>query len=92
MIKQTVKRVQQEVYTSPPPIVVKTLIRWVLTDPAYQKRFLRYLCRATDPRKMVLGPTPGPIIRGLLRDIARAASRLPVFGKQMPTHSNVGSD
>jgi 2-polyprenyl-6-methoxyphenol hydroxylase-like FAD-dependent oxidoreductase len=72
MLKQTVKRVQQELYTSPPPFVINTLMRWVLTDPAYQKQFLRYLSRAIDPNTFTFGPSPGPMVRGFLRDVFRA--------------------
>jgi 2-polyprenyl-6-methoxyphenol hydroxylase-like FAD-dependent oxidoreductase len=72
MLTQTVKRVHQELYTEPPPFVVNTLMRWALTDPAYQKQFLLYLCRAIDPSRMVFGPTPGPLVRGFVRDVMRA--------------------
>lgn len=70
MLKQTVKRVQQELYTSPPAFVVNTLMRWMLTDPAYQQQFLRYLSRAIDPKSFGFGPSLGPMLRGLLRDVA----------------------
>lgn len=71
MLKQTVNRVKQELYTSPPPFVVNTLLRWMLTDPGYQQQFLRYLSRAIDPNSFSFGPQPGPIMRGLLRDVFR---------------------
>lgn len=71
MLKQTVKRVQQELYTNPPPFVVNTLMRWVLTDPGYQQQFLRYLSRAIEPDSFVFGPRPGPMVRGFLRDVLR---------------------
>ncbi|HET9906760.1 MAG TPA: FAD-dependent monooxygenase, partial [Anaerolineales bacterium] len=69
MLKQTVKRVQQELYTEPPPFVVNHLMRWMLTDPGYQTQFLRYLSRAIDPNSFTFGPMPGPMLRGLLRDV-----------------------
>ncbi len=70
MLRQTVKRVQQELYTNPPPpFVLNTLIRWMLTDPTYQQQFLRYLARAIDPTTFSFGPTPGPIMRGFWRDV-----------------------
>jgi 2-polyprenyl-6-methoxyphenol hydroxylase-like FAD-dependent oxidoreductase len=74
MLKQTVKRVQQELYTTPPPFVINTLMRWMLTDPAYQQRFLRYLSRAIDPRSFSFGPSLGPLARGFMRDLRRARS------------------
>ena len=80
MLQQTVKRVQQDLYATPPPFIVNTLIRWMLTDPGYQKQFLRYLSRAIDPTTFSFGPQPGPVLRGMLRDVQRAASRL--FSKQ----------
>lgn len=76
MLEQTVKRVQQELYSTPPPFVVKTLLRWMLTDPLYQKQFLRYLSRAIDPKTFSFGPTLGPILRGIGRDIRGIPSRL----------------
>jgi hypothetical protein len=80
MLQQTVKRVQQDLYATPPPFIVNTLIRWMLTDPGYQKQFLRYLSRAIDPTTFSFDPQPGPVLRGMLRDLERAASRL--FSKQ----------
>jgi 2-polyprenyl-6-methoxyphenol hydroxylase-like FAD-dependent oxidoreductase len=71
MLKQTVKRVQQELYTNPPPFVVNTMMRWILTDPGYQTQFLRYLSRAIDPNSFAFGPAPGPMVRGFLRDVLR---------------------
>lgn len=71
MLKQTVKRVHQELYTTPPPFVINTLMRWMLTDPGYQKQFLRYLSRAIDPTSFAFGPSVGPIVRGFARDMLR---------------------
>lgn len=70
MLKQTVARVKQELYTpAPPPFIVNTLLRWQLTDPKYQQMFLRYLSRAIDPNTFAFTPSPGPILRGIARDI-----------------------
>lgn len=72
MLKQTVARVKQELFTpTPPPFIVKTLLRWQLTDPAYQRQFLLYLSRAIDPNSFSFSPSPGPVLRGLMRDIFR---------------------
>jgi flavin-dependent dehydrogenase len=71
MLKQTVARVQQELYTTPPSFVINPLMRWVLTDPAYQRKFLLYLSRAIPPTSFDFKPSPGPMLRGLLRDIFR---------------------
>ena len=69
MLKQTINRIQLELYSNPPPFVINTLARWALTDPTYQRQFLLYLCRAIDPNTFSFGPTPGPIVRGFLRDL-----------------------
>jgi 2-polyprenyl-6-methoxyphenol hydroxylase-like FAD-dependent oxidoreductase len=72
MLKQTVARLKQELYTpTPPPFVINHLMRWVLTDPAFQKKYLLYLSRAIDPNSFAFAPSPGPLARGLLRDIFR---------------------
>lgn len=71
MLKQTVNRVKQELYMTPPPFVTNHLMRWVLTDPAFQRQFLLYLSRSIDPNSFAFAPSPGPLLRGLLRDIFR---------------------
>lgn len=69
MLTQTVNRIRQELYVTPPAFVTNTLMRWMLTDPDFQQQFLRYLSRAIDPKTFVFGPTPGPLLRGLWRDV-----------------------
>lgn len=69
MFNQTVGRIKDEVYTNPPAFILKTLIRWTLTDPQYQAGFLRYICRAIDPKDRPK-PNLGIILRGIGRDIA----------------------
>jgi hypothetical protein len=68
MFVQTAQRVKQEVYGEPPPFIVKTLIRWSLSDPKYQEGFLRYIHRAIEPSER---PTPGVrfYLRGIRRDL-----------------------
>jgi flavin-dependent dehydrogenase len=68
MFEQTVARVKQEAYTEPPPFIIKTIIRWTVTDPEYQANFLRYLHRAIDPSQRP-NPHPKYFIRGLMRDL-----------------------
>ena len=69
MFLQTVDRIKQEIYSQPPPMVINTIIRWTLTDPEYQKGFLRYIHRAIDPSER---PNPHPkfFLRGLMRDLS----------------------
>jgi flavin-dependent dehydrogenase len=68
MFVQTAERVKQEVYGEPPPFVIKTLIRWSLSDPDYQRDFLRYIHRDIEPSER---PTPNIRFywRGIKRDL-----------------------
>lgn len=71
MLEQTMMRVKQQMFTPLPEILVKTYMRWMMTDPEYQATFLRYASRAIDPAdfnvKASLSPTI--IFRGLARDL-----------------------
>jgi flavin-dependent dehydrogenase len=66
MFNMTVGRIKQEVHTFPPALIIKTLIRWMLTDPGYQAQFLRTLARVEDPAKLPKMPDGGMIWRGIL--------------------------
>jgi flavin-dependent dehydrogenase len=68
MFLQTAGRIKQELYSEPPPFIIKTIIRWTMTDPEYQAGFLRYIHRAIDPADR---PDPHPkfFLRGLKRDL-----------------------
>ena len=77
MFLATTGRLRRELYEEPPPAVIKTMIRWTLTDPVYQDTFLRVIGRdlpaeAMSSRAMMAGA----IARGLGRDIAGALARL----------------
>lgn len=66
MMLQTVSRVKGMMYSDPPPFIVKTLVRWLLNSPEYQRDFFRLLSRASDPTKW---QTPGVMPRAILRGI-----------------------
>lgn len=76
MFLATTTRLRRELYEEPPVIVMKTLMRWLLNDEEYQRRFLLYLCRALPPDRWL---TPGlmgrAVGRGLLGDLRRAFRR-----------------
>lgn len=65
VFEQTLKNVKQNVYTTVPPVIAKTLIRWVMTNPDYQKDFLRYLSRAGGNPKI----SPKMLLQGIWKDI-----------------------
>jgi 2-polyprenyl-6-methoxyphenol hydroxylase-like FAD-dependent oxidoreductase len=69
MFVQTVARVKQEIFTTPPVFILRTLIRWMMTDPEFQHMFVRYSSRAMNPSDFNPAPNPGIILRGIGRDI-----------------------
>lgn len=72
MFLATMDRLKRELYEEPPTIVIKTLIRWMLTDPEYQNRFVRFLGRDIAPESWL---TPAMmrsyVARGMVRDVRR---------------------
>jgi flavin-dependent dehydrogenase len=70
MYVETTTRLRRELYSEPPPIIIKTLIRWMMTDPVYQERFLQYIGRAI-PVKGWNSPrvVAGAVWRGIRRDL-----------------------
>lgn len=67
MFLSTVGRVQKEMYTFPPKPVINTMIRWMLTDEAYQTKFLNYTARQIPPSELPAMPSAGMIFRGMAR-------------------------
>ncbi|MBK8252585.1 MAG: FAD-dependent monooxygenase [Polyangiaceae bacterium] len=69
MFKTTVGRLKRELYDEPPWPVVRTLIRWTVTDPIYQETFLRILGRDLPPGRLTSKRLmAGCIQRGIARD------------------------
>jgi 2-polyprenyl-6-methoxyphenol hydroxylase-like FAD-dependent oxidoreductase len=72
MFLATMERLRRELYDEPPTLVVKTLLRWLLNDEEYQRRFVLFLCRALPPaRWMTRGVMGRAIARGILGDLRR---------------------
>lgn len=71
MYVETVSRLRKELYSEPPPFIIKTLIRWSMTDPIYQQRFINYIGRSI-PVKGWNSPSlmAGAVWRGIRRDFA----------------------
>lgn len=73
----TVDRLRRELYSTPPPIVVKTAIRYLMTDPVYHERYFQFATRAIPPERLQIGKLlAGSIARGLVRDL-RGEKSLP---------------
>jgi len=70
MFLMTVGRLRRELYQEPPVPVIRTLIRWMMTDPEYQERFLKLLGRAIPAEGAITpGLMAGAVLRGLGRDL-----------------------
>ncbi len=71
MFLSTTGRLKRELYGAPPVAVIKSLIRWRLSDPSYHRAFLRVLSREIDPATLT---SPLGILasvgRGIAGDIA----------------------
>lgn len=70
MFLATMDRLKRELYEEPPTILIKTLVRWMMTDPEYQSRFARFLGRDIAPETWM---TPALMracaARGVIRDL-----------------------
>jgi flavin-dependent dehydrogenase len=72
MYLATMERLRRELYEDPPTIVIRTMIRWMLNDPEYQRRFMMFLGRVI-PAETWTSPAlmRAAIARGALRDVKR---------------------
>jgi 2-polyprenyl-6-methoxyphenol hydroxylase-like FAD-dependent oxidoreductase len=72
MFIATLGRLKRELYEEPPVPVIKTMIRWMMTDPRYQERFMRFLARGIPAEGALTGGlVAGAALRGLGRDLKR---------------------
>lgn len=76
MFLETISRLRRELYEEPPELIIKTLIRWTMTDSAYQARFLNYLGRTLSPTgwnspRLIAGA----VLRGIWRDLTGGRAR-----------------
>lgn len=86
MFLATTGRLKRELYEEPPVPVIKTMIRWMMTDPKYQETFVRVLNREGNPAVLTSPKLmAGAIARGIRRDaeaVIRARSFDPVLRAQ----------
>jgi flavin-dependent dehydrogenase len=70
--QSTMKRLARDLYSDPPPWMIRTVVRWTLEDPEYQRRFLLFLTRCIAPSEF---RTPrlmlGSLARGASKDLLR---------------------
>jgi 2-polyprenyl-6-methoxyphenol hydroxylase-like FAD-dependent oxidoreductase len=70
MYTATKGRLQRELYQEPPAAVIKTMIRWMMSDPAYQELFMRFLARDVPAERLTSkSMMGGAMLRGLGRDV-----------------------
>jgi 2-polyprenyl-6-methoxyphenol hydroxylase-like FAD-dependent oxidoreductase len=82
MFEATMARLGRELYSEPPALVIRTLLRWMLEDPPYQRRFVQMLSRTIPPETwLTRSLVAGAAARGVARDLRalwRRASPRPV--------------
>jgi flavin-dependent dehydrogenase len=76
MFQSTMKRLVRDLYSDPPPLMIRTLLRWALEDPEYQRRFFLFLTRTIPPERFRTPSLMTAVIgRGVLRDLRRLFHR-----------------
>lgn len=76
MFLATTDRLKRELYSEPPVPVIRTVMRWMMTDPAFQAQFLRYLSRDISPDGWMSGSlVAGAVMRGIGRDLGLLSRR-----------------
>jgi 2-polyprenyl-6-methoxyphenol hydroxylase-like FAD-dependent oxidoreductase len=61
MFDATLQRVERELFKTPSQLVTRTLLRYVLTNPAYSRRFAQVVTGRADPRRLL----PPSVMLGL---------------------------
>jgi 2-polyprenyl-6-methoxyphenol hydroxylase-like FAD-dependent oxidoreductase len=77
MFEQTTARLRRELYQDLPAVMIKTFLRWLITDPGYQQRFMLYFTRSLpDDRLMTPELVAGSLLRGMGRDLRALLPRV----------------
>jgi 2-polyprenyl-6-methoxyphenol hydroxylase-like FAD-dependent oxidoreductase len=72
MFLATMGRLEQELYAEPPEIVMRTLMRWLLEDPEYKRRFMLFFNRAIPPETWCPPSlVRAAAVRGVVGDLRR---------------------
>ncbi|MEZ4451393.1 MAG: NAD(P)/FAD-dependent oxidoreductase [Nannocystaceae bacterium] len=70
MFVATTGRLERELYQEPPIPVIKTLLRWTLSDHGYQENFFRVLSREVPPEELTSKRVMArAVARGIGRDL-----------------------
>ena len=68
MFKSTLERLKRELFTTPPPFVARTLMRWMLTSPVYKNQFAKLISRQVAPDKWA---PPSLVLRSIVTGALR---------------------
>ncbi len=66
MFRATMQRLERELYQEPPALLMRTVMRWLIQNPAYHRRFFAFLGREVSPENWL---KPGLIVRSALRGV-----------------------
>ena len=70
MFEATMARIKREVYSDPPAVIARTVIRWTMTDPTWQRCFTDLLTRKIHPDGWAPPSVAvGALFRGIGRDL-----------------------
>ncbi|AKT39111.1 NAD(P)/FAD-dependent oxidoreductase [Chondromyces crocatus] len=73
MFRSTMQRLKTELFEGPSPLFIRTMLRWMLNDPEYQRRYFMYLGRVLPPdRWMTPWLMVSAVARGMASDVGRA--------------------
>lgn len=53
MFDASLQRLERELFKTPSQLVTRTVLRYVLTNPEYQRRFAQVVTRRADPRQLL---------------------------------------
>ncbi|EYF08350.1 NAD(P)/FAD-dependent oxidoreductase [Chondromyces apiculatus] len=77
MFRVTVERLQNQLYGEPSPLFIRTMLRWLLNDPEYQRRHFMFLGRALPPDRWM---PPWLMMKAAARGVATDVGRALGFG------------
>ncbi|MFL5351952.1 NAD(P)/FAD-dependent oxidoreductase [Archangium sp.] len=76
MFQATLDRLKREIYTEMPPWAARSVLRWMMTDAEYMKRFSLLVGRRIDPAQWAPpGLLLGALARGIAGDVRRLVGR-----------------
>lgn len=76
MFVVTTTRIKRELFSEPPMPIVRTVMRWMMTDPQYAEVFIRVQGRDCPPELLLSQKlAASAVARGIWRDVTRRFSR-----------------